>query len=85
MGRRHGGTPSPSWRQFLAQHGFEICACDLVADFDIALVGEPVEQGPGHLRATEHGNRQQPARKLDHYPPCAAMEAQTGNPSHVMR
>ncbi len=30
MGRRHGGTPSPSWRQFLAQHGFEIWACDLL-------------------------------------------------------
>ena len=30
MGRRHGGTPSPSWRQFLAQHGFEIWACVLL-------------------------------------------------------
>ena len=30
MGRRHGGTPSPSWRQFLAQHSFEIWACDLL-------------------------------------------------------
>ncbi len=29
MRRPYSGTPSPSWRQFLAQHGSEIWACDL--------------------------------------------------------
>ena len=29
MPPRSGGTPSPGWRQFLAQHGYEIGACDL--------------------------------------------------------
>jgi putative transposase len=29
MRRRYSGTPSPGWRQFLAQHSDEIWACDL--------------------------------------------------------
>ena len=31
MRRRSGGTPSPGWRQFLAQNRFEIWACDLLS------------------------------------------------------
>ena len=30
MRRRYGGTPSPGWRQFLAQNSIEIWACDLM-------------------------------------------------------
>ena len=31
--RPYSGTPSPGWRQFLAQHGDEICACDLFTGY----------------------------------------------------
>ena len=60
---RYGGTSSPGWRQFLAQHGVEIWACDLLSIqtlcfptlFDFFVIHHGTRQIV-HARVTAHPN-----------------------------
>ena len=63
MRRRYGGTPSPGWRQFLAQNSFEIWACDLITVqtlwFRTLFVFFVIHHGTRqivHARVTAHPN-----------------------------
>ena len=63
MRRPYSGTPSPGWRQFLAQHGDEIWACDLFTVqtvwFQTLCVFFVVHHGSReliHARVTAHPN-----------------------------
>ncbi len=63
MWRPYDGTPSPGWRQFLAQHSAEIWACDLftvqTAWFQTLYVFFVIHQGSRelvHARVTAHPN-----------------------------
>ena len=63
MRRRYGGTPSPSWRQFLTQNSLEIWACDLCTVqtlwFRTLFVFFVIHHGTRqivHARVTAHPN-----------------------------
>ena len=71
MRRPYNGTPSPSWRQFLAQHSNEIWACDLFTVqtlwFRTLYVFFVIQHGSReivHARVTAHPNSQWLAQQL---------------------
>ncbi len=71
MRRPYNGTPSPNWRQFLAQHSSEIWACDLFTVqtvwFRTLYVFFVIHHGTRkivHARVTAHPNSQWLAQQM---------------------
>ena len=71
MRHPYNGTPSPSWRQFLAQHSSEIWACDLFTVqtlwFRTLYVFFVIHHGTReivHARVTAHPNSQWLAQQI---------------------
>ena len=69
--RPYGGMPSPGWRQFLAQHGDEILACDLFTVhtvwFRTLYVFLVIHHGTRelmHARVTAHPNSEWLAQQM---------------------
>ena len=82
MRHPYNGTPSPSWRKFLAQHSSEIWACDLFTVqtlwFRTRYVFFVIHHGTReivHARVTAHPNSQWLARSCPEYSNIADEDA----------